>query len=1027
MKVLNMRSCSLLKSAVLNKTNGYSSLFFLFCVMVFSLIFQTFQPFAMATHFRYGTLTWEKRTDLGANTVAISLTAAFRRNGYSGSASDGYPQIGDVITENIGGSSLSFGDGYSTGTLNFEVTSYDTAENWIIGKAEISGSSHDKVIIHTYPGSTTYTAYVQTCCRLSSSDSHKNNPDGYYRLQTTVDLSSNNSPPVSSGFPIVTVEQNSNVSFNVPATDIDGDTLTWRLSTAIEASGFSGGFTQPSGLTINGSTGAVSWNTTSASLGYYSTQVTIGDGKAGIPVDFFIQVTQQTTNNTPKFDVPPTPSDGTAYTVKPGEEVKFTVQASDQDSGDTVSLNHAGLPSGATFNIPTAANPVSSEFSWTPTVDDIGSYVVSFKAVDKKGLSVSHSINITVPDSTPPTVSVTTPANGDTNVAVNSAITATFSEVMDASTITTATFVVSVASSNIIGAISYNGTTAQFTPASDLSYSTTYTANITTGAKDTAGNAMATDYAWSFTTGRAPDTTPPEVSATSPANGDTGVAVNGNITATFSEEMDANTITMATFVVSDGTSDVTGAVSYNGTTAQFTPLSELSYSTSYTAKITTGVKDTAGNAMASDYTWSFTTGTAPDTTPPIVIATSPANGETGIAANGAIIATFSEEMDASTITTATFVVSDGSSDVSGAVSYNGTTAQFTPLSDLSYSTTYTAKITSEVKDTAGNAMSSDFTWSFITGSAPDTTPPTVIATSPANGDTGVAVNSAIIAAFSEEMDASTITTAMFVVSDGTSDVSGAVSYSGTTAQFTPLSELSYSTTYTAKITTGVKDIAGNAMSSDFTWRFITTLATPSPTPTPTPTPAEGTGIIYGFVNDESELPLRNVSMSLSGPGGYSASTSTDEDGYYFFEDLPEGDYTLTASKSGYNTETVEISLDEDEVYEAKTIMLEESVSATIYGYVLDIRGEPIENARLTIKGLRNKYTARTASDKDGFFEFTGLEAGKYLITVKKKRYKPVKTTVEVDEGESKEIEIELRATKTRTILPEESASADGLI
>ena len=246
-------------------------------------------------------LRGRKRTDIGANTVAISLTAAFRRNGYSGSASDGYPQIGDVITENIGGSSLSFGDGYSTGTLNFEVTSYDKAENWIIGKAEISGSKHDKVIIHTYPGSATYTAYVQTCCRLSSSDSHINNPDGYYRLETTVDLSSNNSPPVSSGFPIVTVEQNSNVSFNVAATDIDGDTLTWRLSTAAEAAGYSGGFTQPSGLTINGSTGAVSWNTTSASLGYYSTQVTVSDGKTSIPVDFFIKVTQQTTNNTPEI------------------------------------------------------------------------------------------------------------------------------------------------------------------------------------------------------------------------------------------------------------------------------------------------------------------------------------------------------------------------------------------------------------------------------------------------------------------------------------------------------------------------------------------------------------------------------------------------------------------------------------------------------------------------------------------------------------------------------------------------------
>ena len=316
----------------------------------------------MATHFRYGTLTWEKRSDIGANTVAISLTAAFRRNGYSGTASDGYPQIGDVITESVGGTFLAFGDGTSTNTLNFEVTSYDKTENWIIGKAEISGTKYDKVIIHTYPGSTTYTAYVQTCCRLSSSDGHKNNPDGNYRLETKIDLSSNNSPPVSSGFPIVTVEQNSNVSFNVAATDVDGDTLTWRLSTAIEASGSSGGFTQPSGLTVGSSTGAVSWNTTSASLGYYSAQVTIGDGKTGVPVDFFINVTQQTTNNAPKFDVPPTPANGKTYTVNPGEEIKFTVQASDQDSGDTVSLNHAGLPTGASFTIPTAANPVSSVF-----------------------------------------------------------------------------------------------------------------------------------------------------------------------------------------------------------------------------------------------------------------------------------------------------------------------------------------------------------------------------------------------------------------------------------------------------------------------------------------------------------------------------------------------------------------------------------------------------------------------------------------------------------------------------------------
>ena len=73
---------------------------------------------------------------------------------------------------------------------------------------------------------------------------------------------------------------------------------------------------------------------------------------------------------------------------------------------------------------------------------------------------------------------------------------------------------------------------------------------------------------------------------------------------------------------------------------------------------------------------------------------------------------------------------------------------------------------------------------------------------------------------------------------------------------------------------------------------------------------------------------------------------------------------------------------------------------------------------------KEQVQCEDASDKDGFFEFTGLEAGKYLITVKKKRYKPAKTTVEVEEGESKDIEIELRATKTRTILPEEASNAE---
>lgn len=103
------------------------------------------------------------------------------------------------------------------------------------------------------------------------------------------------------------------------------------------------------------------------------------------------------------------------------------------------------------------------------------------------------------------------------------------------------------------------------------------------------------------------DTVAPTVSATNPANGATGVAV---ITAAFSEAMTASTVTAATFTVTGpGATPVAGTVAYNASTyiARFTPTSALAAGTAYTATITAGVKDAAGNALASNHAWSFTT------------------------------------------------------------------------------------------------------------------------------------------------------------------------------------------------------------------------------------------------------------------------------------------------------------------------------------------------------------------------------------------------------------------------------------
>jgi methionine-rich copper-binding protein CopC len=270
--------------------------------------------------------------------------------------------------------------------------------------------------------------------------------------------------------------------------------------------------------------------------------------------------------------------------------------------------------------------------------------------------------------------------------------------------------------------VSYHDTTATFTPSGYLSAYTTYTARITTGVKDLAGNAMASLYAWSFMTTGDVDFTTPAVSSTNPANGAAGVDVGSIITATFSEEMDASTITADTFTVNNGSSNISGTVSYNDTTATFTPSANLPPYTTITARITTGVRDLIGNALASDYAWSFTT--TGDFAAPTVSSTSPANGAASVDVGSIITATFSEEVDASTITADTFIVNNGSSNISGTVSYSDTIAAFTPSANLDFNTIYTAMLTPGVKDLAGNQMASAYTWSFTTGSLPATPTPT---------------------------------------------------------------------------------------------------------------------------------------------------------------------------------------------------------------------------------------------------------------------------------------------------------------
>ena len=432
-----------------------------------------------------------------------------------------------------------------------------------------------------------------------------------------------------------------------------------------------------------------------------------------------------------------------------------------------------------------------------------------------------------------PTVVSTNPANLAMGVPVTQIVTATFSEAMNPTTINTVTF--TLAGPNgaaITGAVTYSGVTATFTPAANLPPSTTFTGTITTGAKDPAGNALATNFFWTFTTGAIPT-----VTSTVPANGATGVPLNQAISATFSEPMNPATITIATFTLTGpGATAVAGAVTYvaASNTAIFKPAANLTASTVYTATITTGAMSAGGDALAANFVWTFKTGATTNTSAPTIISTNPANGATAVPINQKVSATFSAAMNPATINGTTFTVTGpGATLVAGTVTYSAgsNTAVFAPTTNLAPSTTYTATVTNGAQDLAGNALGPGAVtnpWTFTTGTTTNTTAPTITLTNPANGATGVPLNATVNATFSEEMDPTTLTSATFTLTEppGATSVTGTVTYATASdiATFTPASPLAANTQYTAIVTTGAKDLSGNALAAGAVpnpWSFTT--------------------------------------------------------------------------------------------------------------------------------------------------------------------------------------------------------------
>ncbi len=606
-------------------------------------------------------------------------------------------------------------------------------------------------------------------------------------------------------------------------------------------------------------------------------------GPGGFPsntfgsTNYWVDVVFTTTGGTPGPDTtPPTvtmsaPAEGATVT---GAAVTVSADAIDDVGVASVQF----LLDGAALGPPATSEPYS--ITWDSTAVADGAHTLSAQASDGAGnTAIATAVNVTVSnggggDTTPPTVTMSAPAEGAT--VTGAAVTVSADAIDD----------VGVASVQFLLDGAALGPPATSEPYS-ITWDSTAVADgahtLSAQASDAAGNtAIAT--AVNVTVSNGVTTTsiwPPAAIPALLADPDTSAVelgvkfqsdVDGFITGIRFYKSETNTGThVGSLWASTGGTPLAQVTFSNETASGWqqvnfaTPVA-ITANTVYVASYHTDVGqysidngyftsaytngplrapadgESGGNGVylygpggfptdtfgSSNY-WVdvvFTTSTAPDTTPPTVTSVTPADGAVDVALGSAITATFSEAMDEASVV-ANFVLLDGGGTaVPATVGYDGSSnvATLTPTDPLIPSVTYTGVVGIGATDPSGNPLAGDVSWSFATV-AVDTTPPTVLSTSPPDGANGVSTTTSVTAIFDEPMDVATITTSTVELRDADNTLvsATAVTYDGgtNTAMLTPSSPLKVSTLYTATVTTGVTDLSGNALATNFSWSFTT--------------------------------------------------------------------------------------------------------------------------------------------------------------------------------------------------------------
>ncbi len=409
------------------------------------------------------------------------------------------------------------------------------------------------------------------------------------------------------------------------------------------------------------------------------------------------------------------------------------------------------------------------------------------------------------------------PLDGSQQVPVNARIVVQLSEPIGLPS-TPGSIVLSPAASGTI-TLSADARRLTFVPSAALAVNTSYQVTVS-GLRDYTGNVM-TPFASSFTTRALAtnDSTAPAVAAISPVNGATGVGVTTPITVTLSEPIVAGlvgptslpiyAVVNGQFVQLAGTYVVDGT----GTTITFTPLMPYPGSTLIWTYInaTSTITDYAGNVLSFTQR-SFTTANAPDTTAPTVISVTPASGTVDVGLNAVVTLTFSESLATSSVSNATFDLFAGTERLFPSVQRSADNRSVMLTNSLPPDALVTVVATSGVTDLSGNPLA-DFTSTFTTAAARDTTLGSVVTQRPDSGTLRVPSTTPITLVLSEPVAADSVAPALWVAQDGVL-VTGMISITsaGTTIEFVPSVPWAAGALVQVFLE-GAQDLAGNTIST----------------------------------------------------------------------------------------------------------------------------------------------------------------------------------------------------------------------